>query len=130
MILTADKSARRILVVDDVADNLFLVQLVLAGQGYTVMTALNGKAAFTEIRSTNEKPNLVVSDITMPNMNGYEVIYCLRHHQDLHHIPVLLMTGDNSISCEVARRVGAVGLVYKPLDLEQLISEVELILTT
>lgn len=130
MTLIADKTAKRILVVDDVADNLFLVQLVLVNRGYEIITALGGKAAFTKIKLLNEKPNLVISDIMMPNMNGYDVIYCLRRHQDLHHIPVLLMTGDNDISCEIASRAGAVGLLYKPLDLEQLISKVELILMT
>ena len=132
-LIVEKSSAKSILVIDDIADNLFLVQLVLADRGYEVITALDGKAALTKIRSIrsiNKKPNLIISDITMPNMNGYEVIYCLRHHQDLHHIPVLLMTGDNSISCKVASRVGAAGLLYKPLDLEQLICEVELILTT
>lgn len=125
MFLATEKHTKRILVVDDVADNLFLVQFLLETQGYIVNTADSGEAALAQIEIESVKPDLIILDLMMPRMNGYEVISYLRNHQDLLHIPILLMTADTSVSDRKAKDVGADGIVYKPLDLEQILTKVE-----
>lgn len=125
MLLLTEKHTKRILVVDDVADNLFLVQFFLETQGYTVNTAESGAAALDRIETELVKPDLIFLDLMMPRMNGYEVINHLRNHQDLLNIPILLMTADISVSDQKAKNVGADGILYKPLDLEQILTRVE-----
>ena len=129
MSLVTEKHTKRILVVDDIADNLFLVQFLLETQGYMVNTAESGEAALAQIEIESVKPDLIILDLMMPRMNGYEVISYLRSHQDLLHIPILLMTADISVSDRKAKDVGADGIVYKPLDLEQILTKVELFST-
>ncbi len=125
MSLVTQKHTKRILVVDDVADNLFLLQFLLETQGHTVNTAESGAAALAQIETELVKPDLIILDLMMPRMNGYEVISHLRSHQDLFNIPILLMTADNNVSDRKAKDVGADGILYKPVDLEQILTGVE-----
>lgn len=126
MSLVTDKPTKRVLVVDDVADNIFLVQFILETQGYQVNTAESGKTALDRIQTEAVKPDLIVLDLMMPVMNGYEVIDRLHNHRNLPHIPVLLMTADREVSCQKAKEAGADKLLYKPLDLEQFMATVKL----
>ena len=125
MSLTIDKPTKRVLVVDDVADNIFLVQFLLEDRGYKVSTAENGKTAVFQVKTAAVKPDLIVLDLMMPEMNGYEVINYLRHCQNLPNIPILLMTADESISYDEAIDAGADEIMYKPLNLEQFLTKVK-----
>ena len=125
MSLTIDKQTKRVLVVDDVADNIFLVQFLLEDRGYKVTTAENGKAAVFQVKTEAVKPDLIILDLMMPEMNGYEVINYLRHCQNLPNIPILLMTADESVSYDEAINAGADALMYKPLNLEQFLIKVK-----
>ena len=121
------KQAKQILIVDDVADNLFLAQFILENQGYKVITAENGKAALAQIETTSIKPDLIILDLMMPEMNGYEIIDYLRNHQSLSSIPIILMTANSNVSRQEAKNAGANGIVYKPFNLEQFIRKVKLV---
>ena len=125
MSLTTDKS-KRVLVVDDVADNIFLVQFILESQGYEVNTAQSGKAALAQIEIAKPKPDLIILDLMMPEMNGFEVIDRLRNQKNLPHIPTILMTANTSVSCQQAKGAGADEVIYKPLELEQLVAKIAL----
>ena len=125
MSLTIDKQTKRVLVVDDVADNIFLVQFLLEDRGYKVSTAENGKAAVFQVKTEAVKPDLIILDLMMPEMNGYEVINYLRHCQNLPNIPILLMTADSSITYDEAINAGADEIMYKPLNLEQFMTKVK-----
>ncbi len=126
MSLITRKPTKRVLIVDDIADNLFLAQFILEDQGYEVNTANSGKAAITQVETEKIKPDLIILDLMMPEMDGYEVIEYLRNHQKAPYIPVLLMTADTSVSCEDALHAGASGIIYKPWDLEQFLKKVEM----
>lgn len=126
MSLMIEKLVKRVLVVDDVMDNLFLTQFVLETEGYEVDIALSGEAAIAKITTARPKPDLIVLDLMMPKMNGYEVIHHL-HQLNLSHIPVLLMTADTSVSDREAKNSGANELLYKPIDLKQFLTKVEMI---
>lgn len=125
MSLTTNKKTKHILVVDDVADNTLFVRVWLENFGYKVNTAESGKTALTCLATEIIKPDLIILDLMMPEMNGYEVINCLRHRESFDRIPVLLMTANTTVSYESATNAGANELIYKPLDLEQLLKKVE-----
>lgn len=80
----------RILVVDDVVPNVKLLEAKLANEYYEVVTASNGQEALDKCR--DERPDLILLDIMMPGMDGFEVCRRLKADEDLSHIPVVMVT--------------------------------------
>ncbi|MGL6337623.1 MAG: response regulator [Waterburya sp.] len=112
-----------ILVVDDSIDNLYLMQFILESEGYTVGLADSGQEALSQIYGC--KPDLILLDVMMPKMNGYEVLHRLREDKNLPFIPIFFVTADKYIDCNKAIAAGANGLIYKPIDIDALLLEVE-----
>lgn len=112
----------RILVVDDVADNVFLLQTILESEGYSVETAMNGTIALDKIEETN--PNLVLLDIMMPGLNGYEVTRKVRQSERFSALPIVLLTAHDEYFHKPYREVGANDLIRKPIDFDELLSKV------
>ena len=81
---------RKILAVDDERHIVRLVQVNLERQGYIVVTAFDGKEALEKVES--EKPDLVVLDVMMPYMDGFEVLQNLRKNQATRDLPVIMLT--------------------------------------
>lgn len=120
---TAQKtSPEQILVVDDCTDNLYLMQFILENEGYQVGVAINGKEALDKIHEC--QPDLILLDMMMPQMNGYEVVNRLRKDHSFSFIPIFLVTADTYISQSEAIAAGADGLIYKPINIEQLLTEI------
>ncbi len=113
----------RILVVDDSADNLFLMQFVLESQGYKVGLADSGEKALKTIK--NYHPDLILLDVMMPGMDGYEVVNRLRIDENALSIPVYLVTADKYVDWDKAIAAGVDGLIHKPIDIDKLLFEVE-----
>ncbi|MBF2000197.1 MAG: response regulator [Synechococcales cyanobacterium C42_A2020_086] len=111
-----------ILVVDDIADNSFLLQTVLESEGYQVEIAENGHVALKKIAAA--PPALVLLDVMMPEMNGFEVTRHVRQHPELSDLPILLITGYDQCSPADSSAVGADGLIHKPIDFDELLSQV------
>lgn len=82
--------ALKILVCDDERHIVRLIQVNLERQGYQVVTAFDGKEGLEKIRS--EKPNLVVLDVMMPYMDGFEVLKALRREPETETLPVIMLT--------------------------------------
>ncbi|MFZ4508069.1 MAG: response regulator transcription factor [Fimbriimonas sp.] len=82
--------ALKVLVCDDERHIVRLIQVNLERQGFTVITAFDGKEGLEKIRS--EKPNLVVLDVMMPYMDGFEVLKSLRREKDTENLPVIMLT--------------------------------------
>jgi two-component system alkaline phosphatase synthesis response regulator PhoP/two-component system response regulator VicR len=82
--------ALKILVCDDERHIVRLIQVNLERQGYQVVTAYDGKEGLEKIRA--EKPNLVVLDVMMPYMDGFEVLKTLRREPDTENLPVIMLT--------------------------------------
>ena len=80
----------RILVVDDDRLIVMIIESVLKKEGYEVYTASNGKEGLNKAREV--KPNLMILDIMMPEMDGYEVCHCLKRDPDTADIAVLVLT--------------------------------------
>lgn len=118
-----NKKEECVLVVDDAVDNLYLMQFVLESEGYTVDLADSGEQALQKVKSC--QPDLILLDLMMPQMNGYEVIERLRKDRNLQSIPVFLVTADKYTDCSQAIAAGANGVIYKPIDINELLLEVE-----
>jgi two-component system alkaline phosphatase synthesis response regulator PhoP/two-component system response regulator VicR len=82
--------AVKILVCDDERNIVRMIQVNLERQGYSVITAYDGKEGLEKIRS--EKPDLVVLDVMMPYMDGFEVLKTLRREPEFENLPVIMLT--------------------------------------
>lgn len=111
----------RILVVDDLADNLFLLQTFLEGEGFEVETADNGSQALNQILV--KPPDLVLLDVMLPDINGYEVTRQVRQNHDL-LIPIILVTAHEQNHAKLGLQAGANDFIRKPIDFEQLLARI------
>ncbi len=84
------RSAGKVLVVDDVAANVELLKTLLAREGYSVVTASDGEQALEMVAS--EHPDLVLMDVLMPKLNGYDVCERIKHNPATRLTPVVLIT--------------------------------------
>jgi|SRR5579883_533387 len=112
-----------ILVVDDIADNLLLLQLVLEAEGYQVELADCGDVALSRVRDS--LPDLVLLDIMMPDMNGFEVTQHLRQTENLGELLIVLITADQEVCFEQAIAAGANDVIFKPIDMNHLIARID-----
>ena len=83
-------TTNNILVVDDTAENLTVLRQILTEQGYRVRPALSGEVALKAVQA--EPPDLILLDILMPEMDGYEVCRKLKADEKFRHIPVLFIS--------------------------------------
>jgi two-component system cell cycle response regulator DivK len=112
-----------ILVVDDNPDNRFLLLQMLQMNGYSVVTAVNGRDALDV--AIEILPDLVLMDMSMPVMDGWTATQLMKQQPDLSQIPVIAVTGH--ITVDDLRRAVAVGCadhLEKPIDYEQMIRKV------
>jgi len=118
---TTVKAIKKILVADDAPDILVVVQKALESEGYEVVTAINGKEAYQ--KATELKPNLIISDILMPLMNGFKLCDELKSNPMYGHIPIILMTAvyRQPDHIEMGFKYGADAYMAKPFKPEQLI---------
>lgn len=112
----------RILIVDDVPDNLFLLQILLENEGYEVELADSGPSALAKILAS---PCLVLLDVMMPQMNGIEVTRLIRQYEQFSTLPIVLLTATEEAVIEQALRAGANGCLRKPINLEEVLQRIQ-----
>jgi two-component system sensor histidine kinase/response regulator len=113
-----------IMVVDDQPANLKLLEDMLRGEGYEVRSFPRGRMALAA--AANKQPDLILLDINMPEMNGYEVCEQLKSRQALSRIPVIFMSALNETEDKVkALRCGGVDYVTKPFQIDEVNARVE-----
>lgn len=118
-----DNSEYTILVVDDVMANVLLVKILLSKQNFKVVTASDGNEALTVAASV--KPDLILLDIMMPGLNGYEVAERLKSDSELQHIPIIFLTALNATSDIVKGfQLGGNDFISKPFNKEELVIRV------
>ena len=116
----------KILVVDDVMPNVLLRKVMLTNEKFNVITASNGEQAIAQVR--NEKPDLILLDVMMPGMTGYEVAEILQKDPDTAEIPIIFLTAYSSESDKVMGfSVGADDYIVKPFSKERSLTLSELI---
>ncbi len=119
--------AKNILIVDDSATMLMSVKNNLEISGFTVETAEDGVKALAKLKG-GLKPDLIITDINMPNMNGIELIQNARALPALRFTPILVLTTENQQARrDEAKKLGATGWLVKPVggaDLLKVIKQV------
>ena len=120
---------KKILAVDDERHIVRLVQVNLERAGYTVVTAFDGREALEKVES--EQPDLVVLDVMMPYMDGFEVLQTLRKNQSTRDLPVIMLTA-KAQDADVFRgwQSGVDCYLTKPFNPMELISFVKRIFTS
>ena len=116
----------RLLVVDDLPDNSFLIQAILEEEGYQIEIEDNGKSALAHIEQA--PPDLILLDVMMPQMDGYEVTRRLRENPNLPFIPILLITAYDHPSVVTGLDVGADDFIRKPVEVDELLARVRSLL--
>ncbi len=116
----------RILVVDDSPDNCFLIQTILQDAEYQVEVADSGPVALTKLEEA--PPDLVLLDVMMPGMDGYEVTRRMRQNANLPFIPILLITAYDQLSVAQGLDMGADDFIRKPVEFDELLARVRSLL--
>lgn len=116
----------KILVVDDSPDNVFLIKTILEEEGYTVSTAENGASALAQLETST--CDLVLLDLMMPGIDGYEVTKRVRQNMALPFIPILLITAHDSPNVAQGLDLGADDFIRKPVTVDELLARVRSLL--
>jgi len=115
---------RIILVVDDEWANREMLRAYLKRAGYEVQEANSGEQALVQVAQT--PPHLIMLDVNMPLMDGYETCRRLKQNEATRNIPVLMVTAlDDTAGGEQAQAAGADGVVRKPFDVRALLATIE-----
>jgi phosphoserine phosphatase RsbU/P len=113
-----------ILIVDDVPANLDVLSNLLYSQGYEVRAAINGVMALRAVQAT--PPDLILLDVTMPELDGYEVCRRLKAEPDTNSIPIIFISALNEALDKVrAFEVGGADYITKPFQLEEVVARVQ-----
>ncbi len=119
----ARTSRETILIVDDTTTNLHLLFEVLTGEGYRVHVVSNGRAAFESVRIA--PPDLILLDVMMPEMDGYEVCQRLKADEKTRDIPILFISALDTTQDKVkAFRVGGVDYIQRPFQIDEILARV------
>ncbi|MBI4598042.1 MAG: response regulator [Candidatus Omnitrophica bacterium] len=117
-----------VLVVDDEPQLVELVQLRLEDSGYRVITAPDGSAGLRKAQT--EQPDVIILDVMMPYLNGYEVCQLLKQDAQYRHIPIIMFTAktqakDEQMACEC----GADAYLRKPFQPEEMLATLRAVLS-
>jgi two-component system, cell cycle response regulator DivK len=114
-------AAKKILIIDDDNRNIFALKLNLKAKGYECVTAIDARAGL-QLLAEHRDIGIVLMDMMMPEMDGYEAIAIMRDDPDMAHIPVIAVTAQAMVGDrEKCLEAGAAAYVAKPIDLEVLL---------
>ncbi len=114
---------KRILVIDDLPENVYMLQDRLEHEGYEVLTAYDGKGGIEKARE--ELPDLILLDVMMPDINGFEVCKTLVNYEQTSNIPIILVTAKTDAEdTKVGLDAGAFDYIKKPFNKIELLARV------
>jgi two-component system sensor histidine kinase and response regulator WspE len=114
---------KKVLVVEDHHDTSFLLCRLLKMEGYDVEHAIDGMVGYNSASSA--PPDLIVTDIQMPRMDGIEMIKRIRECKDRPRIPIIVMSAYGQRRITDALQAGADDIIEKPIDLERFLEAVK-----
>lgn len=118
----------RILIAEDNPDARELLDIILKEEGFEVISAEDGQIAIEAAKS--RRPDLIITDIQMPNLDGIDLIKALRCQPELANVPVLVITANNSGIIKDAIEAGASAAASKPVEIDALIALIRSLLTS
>jgi CheY-like chemotaxis protein len=114
-----------LLVVDDNQDILFTLKLELEANGFEVLTANNGKRALNILSNSERIPDVIISDIMMPDMDGYMFFETISSNPNLNHIPFLFLTAKSKPEdIRLGKMLGVDDYIIKPFKKEDLLASI------
>lgn len=126
--MSAETQATRVMIVDDSPSIRTMVGFTLRGAGYDVLEASDGVEALA-LAKESDPVNLVVTDVNMPNMNGFVLIAELRKLDSYKFIPILTLTTESTTEKKMeGKRAGATGWIVKPFDPDGLLLTIRKVL--
>ena len=118
----------RILIVEDEESLLKLESILLSSKGYRVTGVMDGKSALAEVQSN--KPDLVILDIMLPEMDGFEVCMQIKTNPETRHIPVVMLTAKKTIQDQArGQEVGCDAYITKPFKSSKVLDTIQEILS-
>jgi len=116
-----------VLCIDDDQMILDFLETALTGYGYRVLSAFNGKEGL--VKAVEQQPDLILLDIMMPDMDGWEVCQILKNNEETQKIPVIMVTARDTVYDKIkGLKKGAMGYVTKPFNVKELLEEVRICL--
>ncbi len=116
-------SIKRVLVVDDSPTERHVLQNFLTQHGFEVLMAENGEQAI--VRAKTDRPDLILMDVVMPSVNGYQATRTITRDDDTRNIPVIMCTSKDLPTDRIwGMRQGALEYMIKPVDLDELLSRI------
>jgi diguanylate cyclase (GGDEF)-like protein len=116
-----------ILLIDDEPEKLFLFSEILLKKGYQVITARDGREGLKSIQTV--KPNLILLDISMPEMKGHSVLENIRKDPEIGHLPVIILTASDRLDDKlIDLQIGADDYISKMVHPEELNARIEMVL--
>ncbi|WP_341528825.1 response regulator [Nostoc sp. UHCC 0302] len=119
---------KRILICDDVADNSFLMKTILEAESCQIEVVDSGAAVLDFLETNPNPPDLLILDVMMPKMDGFEVVRYIRESTKFQFIPILLVTGIAEDDAKKALDIKIDGFIQKPIDPDAVITQVRAIL--
>ncbi len=116
--------AKKILLVDDSNTVLLMEKMLLANEGFVLVTASNGREAIQ--KAAAEKPDLILLDVVMPDINGFEACKQIRAREDTRHIPIIMVTTrSEATNVQIGFESGCNDYVTKPINGVELITKIK-----
>ena len=126
--MSEEEKLASVLIVDDTPANLDVLQDMLASSGYEMLIAINGESALKQAEYAG--PDIILLDVMMPGINGFETCRRLKQQESTREIPVIFMTALSDTADKVQGfEVGGVDYVTKPLQHEEVLARIETHLT-
>jgi len=125
---TTQEAKVKVLVVDDYVENVELLEELLSASGYEVSTASDGDEALQRVKEAH--PDLILLDIMMPKMDGYQVCEALRAKDDTKDIPIIFVTAKTEVKdwTHAIFNVGVNSYITKPINPKKLLDKVKSVL--
>lgn len=118
--------AKRIFLVDDSNTIVMSLSNILKKEGFAVGTAPDGQAALEKLQGLSQKPDLIITDINMPRMNGLELIKAAKALPGYRFVPILVLTTESQQARRAeAKAAGATGWLVKPVQGSELINVIK-----
>mgnify|MGYP003420479662 FL=1 len=117
---------KKILIIDDDSRNIFALTAVLKAKKYTCLSASSALKGF-EVLANDNDIGIVLMDMMMPDMDGYQAINQMRNHPKMQNIPVIAVTAQAMVGDrERCINAGAVGYISKPVNVDELVQQLKI----
>lgn len=118
-----------LLIVDDEVALVEALEMLLTDVGHQVQAVNSAKEALEKLHEAEQNPDLIVADVLMPQMNGFELIKTVRENPSWAHIPVLFISASTTMEMEVQMgKLGKASFLRKPFEVEKLFEAIDTML--